>query len=454
MSLRLGRTLGGYHLVLLCACVPTTCGCSRSPREPNAAQEVIKEQSSKDKTRLEKAATVRDVLRVVADSIVQIEVDWTRSQSNRKSGPSDNHAAKLPAPQLGTGFIFDKRGYVLTNSHIVTPPEGWFLDLPTKVFQQDSRTHRANPPEGWVGLGPQLVVGLPIVRALTVHPTRLVGVDQRSDLAVLKLEETWLHLPALPFDFDHGVGDDVLAVGFARGESPDQSGEATVTKGIISAIGRSTDDGAFSGMIQTDAALNSGNSGGPLLNMRGKVIGVNTSGFASAASLRELFTQRSRVDLDIVQGIFFAQNSRTASDFANMMITEGKVRRASLGLKEVAWVTFVQKYGESRLSRESGLIILEFERDSPAVKAGLMKYDIILMLSDHGGYYNRIHSLGNLNNHLAFIKPGEKVKVDVIRYYPDTFNDFRVDEPRIPAGARRDEKGSGSKEIVTIPEPE
>jgi S1-C subfamily serine protease len=465
MALSRSFMAGDYLCTVFCACLVAMGIWSHVPKILSAAGQVeSKNLPSENKTYLEKDGNVLDVLRVARNSIVRIEAEWRLHDWNGKDDRAAIHDKSLPPGQVGSGFIFDKGGYVLTNAHVVTPPEGWFVDSPTKVFQQDTQSHKGTPPAGWVGLALNLFVGFPVDLVLPIPvpehrgelvllTAQLVGVDHRSDLAVLKIESL-KGLPALSFEFSPDLGEDVVAVGFARGESRDHLSWPTITKGIIGAIDRTTDDGAFTGMVQTDAALNSGNSGGPLLNMRGKVVGVNTSGFPS--QVLGALTPRPR--LDLAHGIYYARSSSTARNFADRIIKEGRVRRASLGLRKVVPVTvLVQNPDQQSSVRKNAVMILEFDPNSSAAKSGLETYDIVYRIV---GPLNKgmptlsfISVPGNLNDLLADVEPGDRVRVGFFRYRPERIKGFRLDQPIVVSFADQ-EQARCSREVSTTNEME
>jgi S1-C subfamily serine protease len=227
----------------------------------------------------------------------------------------------------GSGFVIAPDGYVLTNSHVVSK-------------------------------GAALAVSLPDGRETTaVH----VGDDPDSDLAVIRLAakvDAWC---VLGDSRRVEVGQVAIAIGSPYGF------QHTVTSGIVSALGRSMRSQAgrlIDDVIQTDAALNPGNSGGPLVDSRGEVIGVNTAVILPA------------------QGICFAIGANTARVIAGWLITEGRVRRARIGVggENVSIARrYVRHFG---LERETGVRVQQVERGAPADRAGLREGDLIVGLGD------------------------------------------------------------------------
>ena len=226
----------------------------------------------------------------------------------------------------GTGTIIRADGYILTNFHVVQGAE-------------------------------EIVVNLPSGESYTA---KVVGKDRITDLAVLKIDAE--NLPAVSFGNSDNleVGDWVVALGNALA----LKGGPTVTLGIVSARGRtiSTDRGDLYDLIQTDAAINDGNSGGPLINLNGEVIGINT------AILRR------------AQGIGFAVSSSVASPIIDSLIEHGRVTRPLIGLTG-ADVT-PARANQLGISLTDGIIVTRMSRDGPAYLAGIRVGDIVTKLND------------------------------------------------------------------------
>lgn len=226
----------------------------------------------------------------------------------------------------GTGVIFDPAGYIVTNDHVIAGARR------VQVTLSDERTFEA----------------------------KIVGRDPLTDLAVLKID-TPNPLPALPFaDPDTvQVGEWVIAIGNALG----LPGEPTVTVGVVSALNRSTSVGerVYNDLVQTDAAINEGNSGGPLVNMKGEVIGINT------IVVRE------------AQGIGFAVGNTTVVPVAKSIVANGRVIWPWLGVG-VDNLT-VGKALELGLPVREGVLVQGVQRGSPASKAGIQPGDVITALN-------------------------------------------------------------------------
>src|ERR1700730_13932212 len=223
----------------------------------------------------------------------------------------------------GSGFVIAPDGFVLTNSHVV---------------------HDAN----------QIAVSLPDGRE---YPAQLVGDDPDTDLAVIRIDAPHLAQVRLADSEILGVGQVFIAIGNPLGF------QASVTAGVISALGRSMH--AQSGrlidnIIQTDAALNPGNSGGPLVNSAGEVIGVNTAMIRPA------------------QGICFAIASNTAKFVAGWLIKEGKIRRSYIGVAGQNVPIHRRVVRFYNLLLESGVLVVSVEKNSPAEKTGMREGDVIV----------------------------------------------------------------------------
>jgi len=227
----------------------------------------------------------------------------------------------------GSGFVITPDGYVLTNSHVVSKAS-------------------------------ELVVSLPDGRE---SPARLVGDDPDSDLAVIRIEAPVDDWCVLGDSRAVEVGQVAIAIGSPYGF------QHTVTSGIVSALGRTMRSQAgrlIDDVIQTDAALNPGNSGGPLVDSSGQVIGVNTAVILPA------------------QGICFAIGANTARLIAGWLITEGRVPRARIGVAgENVPISrrYVRHFG---LERETGVRAIQLEKGAPAQRAGVQEGDLIIALGE------------------------------------------------------------------------
>ena len=259
----------------------------------------------------------------VSPSVVYIEVQQP-VRSRRGNAPRMPQEAR----GSGSGFIFTPDGFILTNSHVVHGARR------IEVTVSDGRKYEAD----------------------------LIGDDPDTDLAVIRINAPNLVPAYLGEAQKIRVGQLVVAIGNPYGF------QYSVTAGVVSALGRSLR--AQSGrlmddVIQTDAALNPGNSGGPLVNSRGEVIGVNTAMILPA------------------QGISFATSIDTAKFVASRLIRDGKVSRSYIGLagQNVPLPRRIVRY--YNLAVESGILVVSFEGNSPARNAGLREGDIIVGFDDH-----------------------------------------------------------------------
>jgi S1-C subfamily serine protease len=258
----------------------------------------------------------------VSPSVVYIEVE--QRVSNRRP-----NIPRMPQERRGSGsgFIFTPDGFILTNSHVVHGAKK------IEVTLADGHKHQAD----------------------------LIGDDPDTDLAVIRINAPNLVPAQLGEAQRIRVGQLVIAIGNPYGF------QYSVAAGVVSALGRSLraqSGRLMDAVIQTDAALNPGNSGGPLVNSRGEVIGVNTAMILPA------------------QGICFATSIDTAKFVASRLIRDGKVNRSYIGLagQNVPLPRRIVRY--YNLAVESGIFVISFENDSPARKGGVREGDIIIGFDD------------------------------------------------------------------------
>ena len=277
---------------------------------------------------------------------------FRRFFGERQQGP------QMPQPRqaaLGSGVIVRTDGYILTNHHVIDGAEDITVELP------DRRRVEA----------------------------KLVGSDSPSDLAVLKIDSN--NLPTLTLaDSDHvEIGDVVLALGNPLGVGQ------TVTMGIISAKGRATGlgDGSFEDFLQTDAPINSGNSGGALVNTQGQLVGINSQILSPSGG-------------NI--GIGFAIPATMARNVMQQLIDTGKVRRAQLG---VAAQTIDSALASSlNLKQVRGALVSDVSAGSAADRAGVRRGDVILAVDGQP-----IADSNALRNRIASTKPGTSVALNIVR---------------------------------------
>jgi serine protease Do len=263
---------------------------------------------------------------------------------------------------LGSGFIVDAKGYIITNNHVIEKADKIYVKLSTDPDSQD--------------LG---------------RPARVIGTDKATDLAVIKIDSNG-SLPTVRMgNSDQAqVGDWVEAIGspFALAQ--------TVTAGIISAKNRTIEPGVagqFQHFLQTDAAINPGNSGGPLLNMNGEVIGVNTAIYTQSAGY---------------QGIGFAMPANTVVNVYNDLISPShKVTRGSIGISFRSGLSGAvnRVYGF-----KNGVLVQQVQPGGPADKAGLKPGDIINTIDGRN-----IKDGDDLVNDIASRRPGSSIRLGFMR---------------------------------------
>src|SRR6266446_267062 len=256
----------------------------------------------------------------------------------------------------GSGFVITPDGFILTNSHVV---------------------HHAT----------RIVVNVPDGRDCVAQ---LIGDDPETDLAVIRIDAPQLAHVRLADSESLRVGQVAIAIGNPLGF------QASVTAGVISALGRSmySQSGRLiDNIIQTDAALNPGNSGGPLVNSAGEVIGVNTAMIRPA------------------QGICFAIASNTAKLVAGWLIRDGRIRRSYIGVAGQNVPLHRRVIRFYNLPLETGVLVVSVEKDSPAQRAGLREGDIIVGFNDQP-----IGSVHDLHKILVGEQIGLSASLTVIRH--------------------------------------
>jgi serine protease Do len=260
----------------------------------------------------------------------------------------------------GSGVFISADGYILTNNHVV---------------------------EGTRDLSVVLADG-------SMQAAKLVGTDQYADLAVLKIDAEVPSFAVLGNSDALKSGETVIAIGSPLGDFKN-----TVTVGVVSATGRSIDTGdgySIDNLIQTDAAINQGNSGGPLVNLAGEVIGINT------------LVVRNSQSGAVAEGLGFAIPANTARAVAEQIMQKGYFSRPYLGIRWQAVTPYIA--ARYNLPVEWGVYLTEVSADSPASRAGLQPGDIISRIGDIT--LDETHSYINT---LFSYHPGDTITVDVVR---------------------------------------
>lgn len=257
---------------------------------------------------------------------------------------------------IGSGIIVDKKGYILTNFHVVSQADQILIAL------QDGRFFSA----------------------------KVIGSDLFTDLAVLQIKGN--NLPVIPQNSDYTprVGDVVLAIG-----NPYNLGQ-TITQGIISATGRNgMSSSGRQDFLQTDVAINAGNSGGALINSRGELVGINTS---------EFDTNRKNMST----GISFAIPYQLTQRIMQSLIRDGRVIRGSLGLVAENLDPLLARL--SGLKAQNSIIIKEVSENGPAFNAGVKINDILLKINNKA-----VENLITAMDSVAKIKPGTSTTLTLLR---------------------------------------
>jgi serine protease DegS len=300
-----------------------------------------------------------DAVQRAAPAVVNISSSWTVTERVQPNGFEAFFGDQAPRylnrieHSLGSGVIVDTEGHIATNNHVVENADTVRVQL---------ADHR-------------------------VAVARVVGRDPDSDLALLKIDLG--HLPIMPFGHSDQlrVGDVVLAIGNALGLSQ------TVTHGIVSATGRGQLGLAtFENFIQTDAAINLGNSGGALINTRGELVGINTAIVAKTSG---------------AEGIGFAIPVNMVRGVMHDLIAHGKVVRGWIGIVPE---DFSDDQAVSLGLAHGGVVVVDFHADSPGQAAGLHRGDILTFCDGAS-----VKSSQDLMAHIASTRPGATIKVTGVR---------------------------------------
>ncbi len=333
-------------------------------------------------------------------AVVSIQVK-TKSLQNEENNPSFDFfnddflqrffgsalTPQTPEMEMGqaSGFIVSSDGYIITNSHVVKNA------TEIEVTLNDKRHFTA----------------------------KVIGQDPSTDVAILKIDAKDLPYLKLGNSDDIKIGQWAIAIGTPLGL------EASLTVGVISAKGRNNLDIArIEDFIQTDAAINRGNSGGPLLNLKSEVVGMNTAIVSNNGSG--------------YMGIGFAIPSDIIKNDLNQILENGSISRGFIGvvLQQVD-ADMAQAMG---LDKAEGALVSDVNKDSPADKAGIKQGDVILMYDGHS-----ISSIGALRNAIALMIPGSKVKLTILRKGKST-SDVAVEVGNYPQQNEQQAPAKSQKE--------
>jgi len=301
------------------------------------------------------SAAVTKVVELISPSVVKIDVSHHVTRRGFGGRRRERVQGSEQVTGSGSGVIFTPDGFILTNSHVIHGAAS------INVRLADGREFKA----------------------------LLIGDDPYTDLAVIRITADDLPSATLGDSQAIRIGQLVIAVGNPYGF------QATVTAGVVSALGRSLRVGGgrlIDNVIQTDAALNPGNSGGPLVNSRGDVIGINTAAIPWA------------------QGICFSIPVNTAKLIASRLISDGKISRAYLGIGGQVVDVSRAALREHQLPGTRGVMVSQVEYQGPSQRAGLQEGDVIVEFDTH-----RIESIDDLHRHLTHEAIGKETTLTVLR---------------------------------------
>ena len=293
----------------------------------------------------------------VLPSIVGITVEYTINS------PYYGYSMQSTASATGSGVIISEDGYILTNNHVIN----------TSSNSSYYQVNKANK------------ITVKLFNDDTIYTAKIIGTDETTDLAVIKIEKDGLQVATLGDSSNIKVGEFSMAIGNPLGM------ESTVTAGIISSTNRTIkSDGKEYTVIQTDAAINSGNSGGALVNSKGEVIGINTLKLSGTG----------------IEGIGFAIPINSTIEICNQLITEGKIKRPDIRISG----RNIDSYTAKQYGFVEGVYVLSVEQYSEAEKAGIQSYDIITEINE-----NQVKTLDEMNKIISSYNIGDTISIKVYR---------------------------------------
>jgi serine protease Do len=401
--------------VLICVSIALA-ACSGSSNAQSARAQQVQATTSSAPSAVPTAPAVENLVRALPDfsplvekygpAVVNVEVVEKAQPQGGPQGLSPNdpfydffRRFGIPTPDqgqrgnappvrgAGSGFIVSADGYILTNTHVV-------------------------------GNADEVTVRLTDRREF---PAKVVGADERTDVAVIKISAA--NLPTVKLGDPSKVkpGQWVLAIGSPFGF------ENSATAGIISATSRSLPSDNYVPFIQTDVAVNPGNSGGPLFNLQGEVIGINSQIFSRTGGY---------------MGVSFAIPIDVARNVEDQLVKTGKVVRGRIGVTiQDVNAQLAESFG---LDRPRGALVSSVEKDGPAAKAGLQPGDVILAVNG-----KPIERYGELSGNIAAMKPGTDATVDVWRSGKRISVTVKVTELKEQQGQTAKSGGGKQKEHAT-----
>jgi serine protease Do len=382
----LARIIRPILLLLLLS----ACSSGGHAQRNEAAQEAAQEAPEVGSEPIGGLPDFRPLVRKYGDAVVNVEVMQRRQQAAGAPPIDPNDPLfdffrrfGIPPPQFGppggqppmrgaaSGFIVSSDGYILTNAHVVAEADQ------VNVRLTDRREYSA----------------------------KVVGVDPRTDVAVLKIDAQDLPVVKIGDPEQLEPGQWVLAIGSPFGL------ENSATAGIVSATARAVGGEMYVPFIQTDVAVNPGNSGGPLFNLRGEVVGINSMIFSRTGGY---------------MGLSFAIPIDVAIDVRDQLIKTGRVVRGRIGVAvQDVNAQLAESFG---LDRPGGALVSSVEEGAPAAKAGLRPGDVILAVND-----SVIERYTELSSVIARASPGEELELGVWRDGKERTVKVQVEEMREPA---------------------
>jgi serine protease Do len=371
-SFALGLLLAGYVFLYLPekSAAPADAFAKAAPPAPAASSNLFASAPPQEKVPLDFVA----IAEKLGPAVVQIVAERREAAQAQGFGEDwpfgeDFFNRMFPQPRQrqpesntvevgGTGFFISPDGYILTNNHMVEKDKTTRVTITTTSGDE--------------------------------YVAKIVGTDPPTDLALLKIDAKNMPFAELGDSSLVKVGEWVVAIGNPLGM------DNTVTAGIVSYKGRSIDGQSYQDFIQTDAAINRGNSGGPLINMRGEVVGITssilTSGFAGNI------------------GIGFAIPSNMAKKVVVQLKDKGRVVRGRLGVGIFPRDLTEGMVKQFKLPSKAGALITSVEPDSPAAKAQIQRYDFIVQVNGQP-----VKNGDDLRFKIADIQPGNKVNLVIVR---------------------------------------